>query len=432
MTLKLRKNKKSAHKAQVLATDAKLTLHVNADLARYNAQALNAIWFPPRPENSIVRMDPFFSTHQYSPVARLVSSTHDADSLYGQLIWLSLTDDSLPSLASRHALSALSYQHLQRNHDAVAHQTRAIRALQAAIETPNVQQTMQMMTASMLLSIFETLNFESSDLSWSIFFCGTKKIASLVTQKNNAYFGDEALIMDWIFYHDVMYKFSICHWMDKNMDQIELAAQEKIMSKAVFSPERQTIVSILGCSLELLDLLCQIINVVGERHDPSYRAESHKKNIVSLEMRLESIDQRHAGVSALDLNATIHEVKMAELFRLAALLYLLRAAKGEPKSSEAVIRTAENSFDLLGEVEYYERPWPLFVIALEAHTDDQRIIISRVLKHSLQRRPLGTMALVKRMIHDAWIQQDLHDGDMDILTLYGQIISKNRVPPCFA
>jgi hypothetical protein len=38
-----------------------------------------------------------------------------------------------------------------------------------------------------------------------------------------------------------MYKFSIRHWREKNKDQIQLAEQRKVLSKAVFSPERQTV-----------------------------------------------------------------------------------------------------------------------------------------------------------------------------------------------
>jgi hypothetical protein len=62
-----------------------------------------------------------------------------------------------------------------------------------------------------------------------------------VIQKHDTYVGDNALIMDWIFYHDTTYKFSIRHWEPKNEDQISLAAQKKIISKAVFSPERQIV-----------------------------------------------------------------------------------------------------------------------------------------------------------------------------------------------
>jgi len=69
---------------------------------------------------------------------------------------MSLTDDSAPSLAARHAISALSNQHLQRNEAAVWHQTKALGALQAAIEGPvETNKALQMMAASLLLNIFE-------------------------------------------------------------------------------------------------------------------------------------------------------------------------------------------------------------------------------------------------------------------------------------
>ena len=85
------------------------------------------------------------------------------------------------------------------------------------------------------------MNFDGSSLSWAIFFCGTKKIAKTVHRQNNTYEGDPALILDWVFYHDVMYKFSIRHWSDKLEQQILLAAEDKIVSKAVFSPLRQVV-----------------------------------------------------------------------------------------------------------------------------------------------------------------------------------------------
>ena len=76
-----------------------------------------------------------------------------------------------------------------------------------------------------------------------MFFSGAKKIANLVHQPNMTYDGDPALILDWIFYHDTLYKFSIRHWVKKQDDQVMLAAQEKIVSKAVFSPMRQMVSS---------------------------------------------------------------------------------------------------------------------------------------------------------------------------------------------
>ncbi|EHK18365.1 uncharacterized protein TRIVIDRAFT_77131 [Trichoderma virens Gv29-8] len=384
-----------------------------------------------QPNFNMARLDPFLASHTWSPVARLVSSSQSCDELYGLLVRMSFQDDSLPSLASRYAISALSYQHLAMDKTAVMHQTRAIRALQAAIETAVPAECMQLMAASMLLNIYETLNFDTSDLSWSIFFCGTKRIANFVTKTDDTYFGDEALIIDWVFYHDVMYKFSIRHWREKNKDQIQLAAQRKVLSKAVFSPERQTIVPILGCSLELLDLLCQAIDAVYEPGDPDYQSESHLKLIRSLEIRLKYLQQRQSTVAPLDGPEMRQEAIVAELYRLAAIIYLLRMAKGEPENSKAVAHVVDQAYELLQQLVYCERPWPLFVVALEARTEEHRMRMLKVLEKSLERRPLGPMTLVNRMIPDAWTQQDLRESSIDAFTLYGMIISRHRVPPCF-
>ena len=91
----------------------------------------------------------------YSPVAGLVSVSDDANNLYDLLVKMSLNDDHSPSLATRHAISALSYKHLRQEKLALAHQTSAIRALQTSIEHLDPSLATQVMAASMLLSIFE-------------------------------------------------------------------------------------------------------------------------------------------------------------------------------------------------------------------------------------------------------------------------------------
>ncbi|KAL6875812.1 fungal-specific transcription factor domain-containing protein [Trichoderma longibrachiatum] len=402
-------------------------------LSRYDGTAFGEVWLTRRPQVNMARLDPYLASHDWSPVARLVSSSQSRDDLYGLLVRMSFQDETLPSLASRYAISALSYQHLAMDKAAVMHQTRAIRALQAAIETAAPSECMQLMAASMLLNIYETLNFDTSDLSWSIFFCGTKRIVNLVTKTDDTFFGDEALIIDWIFYHDVMYKFSIRHWREKNSDQILLASQRKVLSKAVFSPERQVIVPILGCSLELLDLLCQTIDAVYEPDDPNFQSESHLKQIRSLEIRLKYLQQRQSSLFPLDTTPqeSTQETTVAELYRLATTIYLLRMAKREPDSAKSVLQAVDKAYETLNRLEHCERPWPLFVIALEARSEEHRGIMLRVLGKSVERRPLGAMALVARMVPDAWTQLDLREGGVDPSMLYGMIISRHRVPPCF-
>lgn len=80
--------------------------------------------------------------------------------LYTLLVRMSLADETPSALAARHAIAALSYQHLGQREAAVLHQTKALGALQAVINslssgnTENMQ-AFRAMAASMLLNIFE-------------------------------------------------------------------------------------------------------------------------------------------------------------------------------------------------------------------------------------------------------------------------------------
>jgi hypothetical protein len=174
-----------------------------------------------------------------------------------------------------------------------------------------------------------------------------------------------------------------------------------------------------------------VIDNVLDRDDSEYQSETHKKTIRSLEIRLQGLVQHHSAFSDIDLDEVGHPTKVAELFRLATLLYLFRLAKGEAATSPGTSKVISEAFTIFEHIEHCDRPWPLFIIALEARTEEQRAIILTVLKNSLKRKPLGTMSTANRMIHGAWIQQDLHEGEMDPLVLYGSIVSRTRVPPSF-
>lgn len=54
----------------------------------------------------------------------------------------------------------------------------------------------------------------SSGPRWSFYLCGAKKIihAAAVTAKLHQ--NDTAIVMDWIYYHEVMSEFSIRHWLE--------------------------------------------------------------------------------------------------------------------------------------------------------------------------------------------------------------------------
>lgn len=82
------------------------------------------------------------------------------EGLHSLLVRMSLTDETPPALATRHAIAALSLQQHGNEQAAVMHQWRSLGALQVAINALgqgniNVVQAFQAMAASMLLNVFE-------------------------------------------------------------------------------------------------------------------------------------------------------------------------------------------------------------------------------------------------------------------------------------
>ena len=98
-----------------------------------------------------------------SPVAHALNTFSGPGGLYELLVRLSLNDDTSSAMATRHAISAISYQHMSMGEVATMHQLRATSALQEAINDFNPSSSMQMIAASMLLSLFEV----STEYDWA-------------------------------------------------------------------------------------------------------------------------------------------------------------------------------------------------------------------------------------------------------------------------
>lgn len=187
----------------------------------------------------------------------------------------------------------------------------------------------------------------------------------------------------------------------------------------------------------MLDIFSQIIDVVLDRDDPRCLSEDHLRSVRVLELRLDRIEQRPSEVSEQDVDVAseselARSAQLAELYRLTVSIYLQRLGKGVSRTSPVLSRLVDTAFRMLESISVCERPLLLFIIALEARTDEERLIILRVLARSLEARPLGNLPLTERLIHAAWVQQDLHEeADVNQLKVYNAVVSGNRVPPSF-
>ncbi|KAL6889162.1 fungal-specific transcription factor domain-containing protein [Trichoderma evansii] len=350
------------------------------------------------------------------------------------------------AIALRHALLALSFQFFVISTKAIQHQNQAIQYLQTAIDRSlpwEKDEALQSIAASMLLSVYEMENGESP-LRWAIFFSGTKRIVDTIYIPGKAYEGDSAIMMDWIFYYYTMCKFSVLHWLRKDEQQTWIARQRKIMSKPPHSasqhtarkiPQANCLMQILpswGCSLELLDILHEIFDNVFDRDSEQHKSPEHNARLKVLEQRLHHLTQcEQSDISRVDRSPS-YNTQIAEFYRLAALLYIQRVARSNSRDTPHVINLVAKAYRVLELMARCDRPWPLFVIALEASTEDERRLVLVTIETLLERKPLRKWTMLRTMIQQAWAQSDLgKTNSLDALLLYQSVINAQRIPPMF-
>lgn len=45
--------------------------------------------------------------------------------------------------------------------------------------------------------------------------------------------GENAVLLDWVFYHNVLYKFSLQHWQKRTPEMVAIAQRDMLIAKIV-------------------------------------------------------------------------------------------------------------------------------------------------------------------------------------------------------
>lgn len=173
------------------------------------------------------------------------------------------------------------------------------------------------------------------------------------------------------------------------------------------SPDK--IVGSLGCSAEILEIIHRINRIRARtiRDDTYAISQTLMDDRTDLDRRLQSLTQ------TLNTEEEAHEppirrsriLATAELYRLAALLYLQRVC---PRQSDDELRPAylEQAFAVLGALEVATSPWPLFILACESAADEQRLVVLRTLDRMDDVRKIGNVHVMRTIIEAFWKQFD--------------------------
>lgn len=166
----------------------------------------------------------------------------------------------------------------------------------------------------------------------------------------------------------------------------------------------------MGCSLELFEIISRInrLRISWTRSPREPINPILRQYRIDLGEKLHNLVQ-HVG-SEEDNYATPWErnraLATADIYRIAAILYLQRACPidGDDSTRDPYVVAA---FSALETLKVPSSPWPLFVVACESQSEEQRMRILQMLDRMDSTRNIGNILVLRNIIEQFWKQNDL-------------------------
>lgn len=247
---------------------------------------------------------------------------------------------------------------------------------------------------------------------------------------------DLAVLLDWVYYHDVMMRFTLRHWNGEAMalpantttawtqvcsyTKVFVEQLPKIDLKRSCISQQPSSTSALP---ELLSEFCESMPDLAS-HIPAGRAlDDHRGFIQVLDWRIRTVPVLLKPDEAAEMMTII------ELYRLAALVYIHRASNDLLNHEPQTQRDIDRGFLLLSKMDACERQFPIFVLGCEARTDEQRGIIMDLISRTEKRVTSRSFNHVTVLLQAVWAQDDLADVQINYWNKLTSVISRCAIVP---
>ncbi|EHK17417.1 uncharacterized protein TRIVIDRAFT_210335 [Trichoderma virens Gv29-8] len=343
------------------------------------------------------------------------------------ILRLAFYDATPASNAILYSLLALSSLNLGRTGPAVVLKIKALSYLQQSLRLGNIgHRTAQHLMASMLLYLCETFQISSTTKDWAEYLCGAKQIvvSGVLAQEVHA---DISLLFDWVSYHEIFARFGLVYWKPAvAMRGMRFCAMDPVAAKMLV-PRHD-----FGCDRQVLDYTSSIFTALMPRiTEDKDLTHSQTQDLYVVEAKLRSGLLESPPIDVTSTEISRDRDKTTELYRIAALIYLNRAALGYSGEELRHRNLVHRGLDLLCGKLTYVPPWPVFMISCEARDDAQRMTALQILAKAGEEPRSFNMRLLRELVEACWNQDDLHDEEaMDYHTkLRLAIQSAPYVPP---
>jgi Fungal specific transcription factor domain len=174
-----------------------------------------------------------------------------------------------------------------------------------------------------------------------------------------------------------------------------------------------------------------------DHNDTDHDSLEYIEGLSYLEMRLIHVKQQveHADEPEMSKKPCrdVSISKIAELYRLAGLIYLYRAGKRCKSNNSNLKLLVESGFKIAAGLDACPRAFPVVILGCEAHCDSDRLIILDLLRRTQGCRKIGDISGAQKLIEAWWAQDDLFAGEgLDYAKKLDAIMSLSKHRPSLA
>jgi hypothetical protein len=165
-----------------------------------------------------------------------------------------------------------------------------------------------------------------------------------------------------------------------------------------------------------------------------YHTAEYQVYLTNLKLALQNLEEDDTLAESLGQTRTPPASKLPqiELYRIAALIYLQRTSVNFSGQSEQLDICTTSGFELLKSFSLFQWSFPLFILALEARTDERRILCLRLFDQASHHLYHRHIPIIRCLVERSWIQDDLKPGEhLDYLRKLNLVMSVSTIIPCF-
>ncbi|KAJ4387794.1 hypothetical protein N0V93_008396 [Gnomoniopsis smithogilvyi] len=341
-------------------------------------------------------------------ISRMITTVEANNGFRGELLPMALSGGSFAADGLFNAILALSAFHRHGPGAALPYKTYALQFLSHSLERESSVDILPQLAASMMLCVYNV--FDEGEGNWHLHLNGSRSLLHQYADRNGGAL-DYNFLSTWFLYHEILGAFSQPHKHKyPGVSSLGLMTGDEI--------DKRVIIGSLGCSIEIMETIHDINEIrsiatqeatgdgiQSELPSVMWICQGLQDRLCRLKQQLPSDYSHHTAKEQTKIWLT------AEFYRIAAVLYV-RAVCPNIDATNQTPMWLKMAFKVLAGLEICTSPWPLFVVACESQTDQQRIQILRALDKMDEDRKIGNVFVLRSLIENYWKQQDLRvDAD---------------------